>query len=69
MITINMPATASAAEKELRAVMQGKVVMAGEADYARVLQIWNGAGNRRGTSRHRTAPRISLVRRTSWYRR
>lgn len=43
MITIDMPATASAAAKELRAVMQGKVVVAGEEDYARVLQIWNGA--------------------------
>jgi hypothetical protein len=44
MITINMPTTASAAAaKELRAVMQGRVVVAGEEGYARVRQIWNGA--------------------------
>jgi hypothetical protein len=37
MLTINMPTTASAAAaKELRAVMQGKVVVAGEEDYARL---------------------------------
>ena len=32
-----------AAARELKAVMQGKVVLRGDDDYARTRQIWNGA--------------------------
>jgi|GEM_PF-6077582 len=35
-----------AAASELRAVMQGKVVLSGDDDYDRTRRIWNGAVDR-----------------------
>jgi FAD/FMN-containing dehydrogenase len=40
-------AAAVSAAVDLRAIMQGKVVMAGDRDYARVRQVWNGAVDHR----------------------
>jgi hypothetical protein len=37
------PATLAAAAHDLRAEMQGKVVLPGEEAYASVRQVWNGA--------------------------
>jgi len=48
MTTTNMSITVGvAAAEDLRAVMQGKVVLAGDEDYPRVRQVWNGAVDHR----------------------
>ena len=48
MTTINMATqSASAVARDLRAVMQGKVVLAGENAYHHVQRIWNGAVDHR----------------------
>jgi hypothetical protein len=44
MSVMNLQATSkSAATRELRVMMQGRVVSRGDDDYARTRPIWNGA--------------------------